>query len=216
MVLSLYFFSGLILSSIGKFLIADDNITKADAVIVLNTGVEYYPRLIEAADLYNKGMAPKIIINGNRKTDILRNLEEQGFKPCCPWYENRERILELLGVPRDAVISVSVEDAYDTVSEALAVGSQLEKLGVKKVIITTSKSHTGRAKYLWSRLFEGKLNIQAVSAKSDPYDPESWWKDGRQIRWVLAECGGWIYGWIKLFKKEHVDELQTSYIEPAS
>ena len=25
-------------------------------------------------------------INGNRKTDILRELEDMGFKKCCPWY----------------------------------------------------------------------------------------------------------------------------------
>ncbi len=34
-----------------------------------------------------------------------------------------------------------------------------------------------------------------VSAQTDPYDPDHWWKDGRQIRWVLAEYGGWVYYW---------------------
>jgi hypothetical protein len=32
-----------------------------------------------------------------------------------------------------------------------------------------------------------------VSAKTDPYDPGGWWKDGRQIRWLMTEYGAWIY-----------------------
>ena len=210
----LFLLSGSILSSIGKFIVADDTVSKADAIIVLNTGVEYYPRLIEAADLFKKGMAPKIVINGNRKTDILRNLEQQGFKPCCSWYEDRERILELLGVPREAVTAVSAEDAYDTVSEALAVGNQLMKLGINEIIITTSKYHTKRAEYVWSKLFDGKISIRSVSAKADPYNPEGWWKEGRQIKWVLAEYGGWLYDRIKLLKGNPESSLQISYIEP--
>jgi hypothetical protein len=36
-----------------------------------------------------------------------------------------------------------------------------------------------------------------VSAEIDPYDPRSWWKDGRQIRWILAEYGVWFIYWWK-------------------
>jgi len=32
---------------------------------------------------------------------------------------------------------------------------------------------------------------------TDPYDPGSWWRNGRQIRWVMAEYGAWIYYWWK-------------------
>ena len=35
-----------------------------------------------------------------------------------------------------------------------------------------------------------------VVVPSNPYDAKGWWRDGRQIRWVLAEYGAWIYyGW---------------------
>lgn len=209
-----YFISGKMLSLTGNLLISDMKPQQSDVIVVLNTGIEYYPRLIEAADLYKKGLASKIIINGNRKTDILRDLEKGGFDHCCTWYEDRVRILELLGVPRTSVLAISAEGAYDTVSEALAVGNILLELGTKKVIVTTSKFHTRRAGYIWSKLFEGKLKIQSVSAKADPYEPDWWWKEGRQIRWVLAEYGGWLYDWIKLLKKSHEAELQISYIEP--
>ena len=42
-----------------------------------------------------------------------------------------------------------------------------------------------------------RLSIYMVAAASDPYDPDNWWKDGRQIRWLLAEYGAWIFYWWK-------------------
>jgi uncharacterized SAM-binding protein YcdF (DUF218 family) len=184
------------LTFLGEFLVLDKKPEKADAVVVLNTGMEYFPRLIEAADLYQRGFVDKIIINGNRKTEVLRSLEAKGFRPCCLWHEDRVRILELFDVPRQAVIAISAEDAYDTVSEAAQVGKALLQRNFTQIILTTSKSHTRRAHYIWEKMYGGRLKITPVSAKSDPYDPEGWWKNGRQIRWVLAEYGAWLYyGW---------------------
>jgi hypothetical protein len=46
-------------------------------------------------------------------------------------------------------------------------------------------------------MYKDRLTIYASPAASDPYDPEKWWKDGRQIRWVMAEYGAWLYYWWK-------------------
>ncbi len=205
LVVILYLFSGTILTRIGEFLVCDEKPIPSEAVVVLSTGMAYYPRLMEAAELYKKGFARKIVINGNRKTDALRGLEEMGLKPCCPcpWYEVSVRILELLGVPRKDVLTISAEDAYDTVSEAKAVGKEIIKAGIKNVIVTTSKSHTRRADYIWKSLYKKGLRIITVAAKSDPYLPEGWWNSGRQIKWVLSEYGAFLYllwkksGWIE-------------------
>ncbi len=196
LVLLFWLFSGFILTRVGRFLICNQKPFAADAVVVLSTGVEYYPRLMEAADLFRKGFARKVVINGNRKTDVLRELEKRGFEKCCPWHEETVRILEVLGVPRKDVLPINAEDAYDTVSEAKIVGRQLMERGFKRLIITTSKSHTCRAYHIWSSMFKGEMFICTVSAKTDPFDVNGWWKQGRQIRWVLAEYGAWIYyGW---------------------
>ena len=88
-----------ILCSIGEFPVYDENPVPSDAVVVLYTGVEYYPRLIEAARLYNDGLAENIVINGNRKTDMLRSLEDKGFVSCCNWAEDYIRILACSAFP---------------------------------------------------------------------------------------------------------------------
>lgn len=193
LILLFYLSSGWIFTSIGAFLVVDEVPVNCDAIIILNTGVEYYPRLIEAANLYKQGYAKKVVINGNRKSDTLRELEKQGFAPCCQWYEDWIGILELLGVPREAVLAISAEDVYDTVSEAQMVGDELLNKGIKSIIISTSKYHTRRAGFIWKRMYGNHLKISIVAAKSDPYDPKGWWKSGRQIRWVLAEYGAWLY-----------------------
>ncbi len=189
----LYFFLGAVLAAAGRFLVLEDQPAPAEAVVVLSTGIEYYPRLIEAAQLFREGYAQKVIINGNRKTEVLRELEKKGFKQCCLWYEDSLRILFLLGVPRGRVVTIGAEDAYDTVSEAEAVGKELIKEGITRIIITTSKYHTRRARYIWERSFPNRFSIRAVAARDDPYSSSGWWKEGRQIRWVLAEYGAWIY-----------------------
>jgi len=190
-------FTGTILQTMGGLVVVDEKPPYSDAVVVLNTSVEYYPRLIQAADIYQHGLVRNVVINGNRKTDNLRELEAKGFKKCCPWYTNSVRILTMFGVPEDKIIWISAEDAYDTVSEADTVGKEMIRRNFTKIIITTSKYHTRRAKFIWKKMYENQLTMFMVSAKTDPYDPDNWWKDGRQIRWVLAEYGAWIFYWWK-------------------
>jgi len=182
-----------LLATAGHFLVRDDAPPHSDAAVVLATGIEYYPRLIEAAMLYREGRIRRVVIDGNRKSDVLRRLEALGLEPIAPWYETSLRILELLGVPRHDVITVSAEDAYDTVSEARIVGAALLSEGIRSIVVTTSKSHTRRAGYIWQRLYGARLEVHTAPAREDPYDPDGWWTSGRQIRWVLAEYGAWLY-----------------------
>ena len=198
--LLLIVFTPKILMLAGQWVVVSDTPLRSDAIVVLHTGVELYPRLIQAADLYSQGYADKVVINGNRKTDVLRELERQGFRGCCPWYEDSVRVLNLMGVPTEKVIRISAEDAYDTVSEAEIVGKTVIEAGINRIILTTSKYHTRRARFIWQEMYEGQLEVQAVAAQSDPYNPEGWWHEGKQIRWVLAEYGTWFYYYWKSFK----------------
>ena len=174
-------------------MVVDEAPVPSEAAVVLFTGVDWYPRLMEAAELYKQGFAKKVVINGNRKTEVLKDLEARGFQRCCPWEENGLRILELLGVPREDVMAVGAEDAYDTISEARAVGRALTEAGVTRIILTTSRYHTRRARYIWKRVYPKRFRICTKAAHEDPFSPRGWWKDGRQIRSVLAEYGAWAY-----------------------
>jgi uncharacterized SAM-binding protein YcdF (DUF218 family) len=193
-------FHGKILTGIGSFLVIEDAPVKTEAVVVLNTGVDIYPRLIEAANLYKKGKADKVIINGNRKTDILRSLEDNGYESPSKWYAEEISVLVHQGVAKEHIVAISAEDAYDTISEAKFVGVILVNSGMSNIIVTTSKFHSRRAQHIWSKMYKGKLGVFIVPAQKDPFNPEAWWKNGRQIRWVLSEYGAWIYYYLmKIF-----------------
>lgn len=108
----IWFISGYVLTALGHFLIRNDNPSPVQATVVLATGVDYYPRLIEAAELYKNGLVDRVIINGNRKTDVLRKLEAMGFEPVVPWYANSFRILKLLGVPCRKLLAMALLIKY--------------------------------------------------------------------------------------------------------
>jgi len=189
-----------ILTGIGSILIAQDIPQKSDAAVVLHTGVDIYPRLIEAANLYKQLKSDKVVINGNRKTDVLRDLENTGYEPPCKWYAEEISVLNHLGVAKDHIVAISAEDAFDTISEAKIVGGILINNGLTNVVITTSKFHSRRALHIWRNMYREQLKVYIAPAQDDPFNPQAWWKNGRQIRWVLSEYGAWVYYyWMKLF-----------------
>ncbi len=193
MLFILLFVGDKLLTPIGRFPVLDQRPAHADAAVVLYTGVEYYPRLLEAARMYNEGLVKKVVINGDRKSNVLREIEGDGYRPSCHWAENFIAILELYGVPKSNIVAISAEDAFDTISEAQIVGRELLDRNISSVIVTTSKFHTRRANYIWRNSFKGKISIATRAAQSDPYTPTGWWKEGRQIRWIMAEYGAWGY-----------------------
>jgi len=192
-----------VLSAIGNALIVHTLPAPSQAAVVLNTDLEYYSRLIEAAQLYKAGLVKTIILNGDRKTEAFKQIEAGGFSRACVWYADYLRVLSLYGVNPKDVICISAEDVYDTVTEAEAVGPQILAQGIDHILLITSKFHTRRAGFIWHQEFQDKLRIQTIGARTDPFDPDHWWQSGRQVRWVLAEYGAWLYyGWKQLTQKD--------------
>jgi len=185
-----------VLTGMGKFLVVEtETLQPADAAVVLATGVDYTARLIEAARIYEKGLVKKIVIDGDRKSDALKRLENQGYVEPCHWSTNCISVLKYFKVRERDIIVIDAPDAYDTVSEATITGELLRKYGLTDLIVTTSKFHTRRAGYIWKSAFGGVFNIQVAAAQDDPFRPDGWWHDGRQVRQLLAEYGAWIYYW---------------------
>lgn len=193
LIVLLYFSRASWLSYLGHSLVVDDPSAIAEVAIVLTTGVDYLPRLLQAAQLYRDKRVKKVLINGNRKTDAIRQLEKQGFIPACEWSENSLRILEMYGVPRQQVWAVSAENVFDTVSEAQTIKPFLINNGVNSLIITTSKFHSRRARYVWRKVMGKEEGIYTSAATDDPFDPGSWWQHGRQVKQVMGEYGGMAY-----------------------
>ena len=91
-----YFSMGRILIGLGEFIIHKEKVVPSDIVVVLNTGQEYYPRLIEAADL------------------ILPTLQLEAAFPFIV-------ILTLLGFPIALVLAWAVEITPEGIQRAEAL-----------------------------------------------------------------------------------------------
>ena len=185
-----------ILTSVGNYLVRTDKFTHADVAVVLNSYP--LPRLIEASRLYKGKTVDKIVINGNRKSEAKIWLEERGYKPPFPWYNTSMKILELLGVPEEDVILISAEDAYDTVTEAYYVGKELAKMDIKAIAVTTSKFHSRRAGLIWDRIHSKQFKIYVVATQEGFFEPDRWWKDGKQTRILLSEFGAFLFYYWKI------------------
>jgi len=191
----------LALPGLGMMLVHTPGNERADAAVVLSTGADYYPRLMEAAAQYRAGRVARVAVNGNRKTDALRELEALGYRRLAPWDTETIRILQMLGVPREKVVSISAEDAFDTISEARAIAPALWDRGLHRLLIVTSRFHTRRALHIWRHRLPYDFSIDSVPARRDPFAPDGWWRSGRQVRQVMAEYGGWVFYYWSLWQE---------------
>lgn len=92
-------------------------------------------RIIYAARLYHQGKAPAILVSGGRPA-----LGPQTGPDAA---ENMTRLLEMWGVPRDAIWQESV--SQNTYENALYSRPLLAERGVEQALLVTSATHMPRA-----------------------------------------------------------------------
>lgn len=180
------------LSAIHAFLEVQPRITPAGAIVLLSSGhytdeifeQASYQRMLHAADLYHRGMAPKIIVCGG----ILR----QGSDPVSLLMA---RFLVRLGV-RESDITTETS-SQDTRENLLFSKKIMTHQGVKNGLLVTSCSHMRRSLAVARRL-DMELNPAPVPCyEKDIVHPLA---RSRFIAETLRELGALVYfslrGWI--------------------
>lgn len=151
-----------------QWLIQQDELAQADAMIVLSGGS--YDRGNEAARIYKAGYAPIIICPGGNKAYEFEILGKD-FKESDVAKMNLQRH----NIP-DSIIVV-VPQGTSTAEEAAALKPILQERGYKQVILLTSLYHTRRARAVFEREFKNS-NIRFIvrGAKSSRFDEYKWWQ----------------------------------------
>jgi len=182
------------LSRLGGFLVVEDPPRKADAIIVL--GGSMYERQMEAVDLFQAGMAPRIYLFREvadwgervlieRKTPYLRAVDVQ------------IDAMVKLGVPRDAI--GILDQAANTATEARFVEQLVSEQHLSTIICVTSKQHTRRARLVLSRrLKDLGTTIVMRASRYDLTPVDKWWTDRPTIRFTLFESQRLLGYWIGL------------------
>jgi uncharacterized SAM-binding protein YcdF (DUF218 family) len=161
-----------ILRGIANFLIVEDSLEHAAAIVALAGQVPF--REMEAAKLYRAGLAPQVVIveaGPNAESQALRDL---GISTRGGWELSRE-VLIRQGVPASAIVVLSIKAGGGTLKELQAVYSAMTSKDAP-VILVTSKFHTRRTRLTWQYVTAGKSQPIVRAATGDPFDPNHWWQ----------------------------------------
>ena len=193
------------LRAAGRFLVEDDPLRHADAIVVL--AGSYPDRILEAAALFREGWAPRIILCREPDNSGFRKLLDLGVRVPRPFELNRT-VAEQLGVPSDA-IAVLDRPANSTVSEADVVLADVLARGYRSILLVTSKYHSHRAGLIYRHLAGGRVDVIVRAARDDDFQPDAWWRNRASARRVAIE-------YQKLLTFLLVDRWRLSPIAPAA
>lgn len=176
----------LLAPQLGFFLIADDQLSEADVLVVLMGSIA--DRALEAADVYNEGYAPEILIcrSFSESADILA---EKGIS-LPDQAELTRQVLVELGVPA-AVITILPGQARSTYGEALIIRDYLTgRDDVEVIILITSSYHSKRAKHVFTQvlgMLDRDIVIISRDSRYDSFQPHQWWRDRESAKRLVQE-----------------------------
>ena len=157
----------------GYFLVCSDPPQPADLILVIG-GDFYGPRVLKGADLALQGYAPFVLITG------------PPYKGDRSEAEFAIDFLTAKGYPKE-LFQAFGHHAHSTIAEAIAVGAELQRRRVHRVILVTAAYHSRRADIAF-RLYNPGVHFISVPAADDHYDPEHWWTDPKSRPLFFSEC----------------------------
>ena len=177
-------------------LVVEKPIREADVILVLSGAATYIERTQKAAELYNKGVAPRILLTNDGMRAGWSPLEQRN-----PHFVElaRKRLIEQ-GVAPEA-IEILPETMAGTIHEARNLRKKLEETDWKRVLIVTSAYHTRRALWTFEKvLAEGDLKIE-IGIESAPFGQQTpppfyWWLSPFGWNLVAGEYVKSFYYWV--------------------
>jgi len=186
LLLVLAFFAG---RNLGHWLVREDALDHADAIVVLSGGLPY--RAQGAADIYRAGYAPEVWVS--YPAGPQQQLSELGIHFVGEEEYNKE-ILIHEGVPEKSV-TIFPDEIINTEQEVEEIARAMRAQGKRTVIIVTSPQHTRRVRALWNSLAGGDLRLIVRAAPSDPFDADHWWRRTPDSLAVMRESFGLLNVW---------------------
>ena len=158
-------FSRLLVQSLERQYVPNGELPTAEAIVILGGATrpkiaprpwyevnEAGDRLLYGALLYKQKKAPLIVVTGGR----AEWLGEGGN----PESEDMAAILELMGVPREAIIQES--QSFNTRDNAVNTRQILLQRNIRKVLLVTSALHMPRSMEIFR-----KIEIESIAAPTD-------------------------------------------------
>jgi uncharacterized SAM-binding protein YcdF (DUF218 family) len=171
-----FIFRTQLLTGLASFLIVNDDIQQpADIIYMLNGEVNTRP--FHAANLFQAGLAPRIVISRAEdgpaaEIDVFPNDTDAAVE-----------ILQTLEVPSDKISVLLIEGGVtSTRDEAVVLRHYIEEHGVERVILVTSAFHTRRTRWIFDKVLADSDAIIEISAAPQwKFDETNWWREERGL-----------------------------------
>jgi uncharacterized SAM-binding protein YcdF (DUF218 family) len=182
LVLLAWFLAPPVLTAYARWLIVQDPLERADAVVALSGGEG--ERLHASINLYKQGKAGCLLLVG----PAIPLLKVYTGEDSLTQGEAKRRIAIRKGVPPDsAIVSLGAtstwEEAQTTLMEARA-------RDWRSITIVTDPFHTRRARATFHKVFHGqpvRIAVYHVPLEHSSYNPQKWWTRERDLMAVMTE-----------------------------
>lgn len=158
-----------ILRQLAGWWTVSDDLTHADAVVVLGGDLEVRP--FAAAALYKRGFADKVLVSNVG----MGRAERLGLIPSHT--ELNREVLRKLGVPDSAIATIG-SDNSSTFDEAEAVRAWGLQSGAKTIIVPTEIFAARRTRWIFRRVLDaGGIAVIVRAFPAPDYGLADWWRN---------------------------------------
>lgn len=173
-----------VMLALGHWLIEEDPLAPADAIVVLGGApVERAPL---GARLLREGWAPRLVFTGEIPDERLR---VYGIERTDAALGRDAARLDSTGLNRVTLI----EEGTSTAEEAQAVRRFCAENSLSRVIVVTTEFHTRRAGRVFRKALEPGVEVIMRAAPGRDYDPDKWWESEAGLIMVNNECMKTLY-----------------------
>src|SRR5262245_28262611 len=180
---------------IGRLLVAEDPLERADVIYVLGGGWEN--RSYEAVQLYRGGYAERITLSPDRRLLGAVELEREGAHFPTDAEIARDVLVRQLRLPESAV-QILPGEVDNTAQEAELIRPRTGPGKWTRVIVVTDCPSTRRAAFAFRRALGPAVKVMARCSRLDPFDARRWWRTRWGIREVLYETPKLFAYWLGL------------------
>lgn len=171
-----------LLKPIARFLIVPDTQKPSESIVVLGGGLGVQ-RVIHAVKLYEKGIAPIIILTGQEMEFDGRKIRFKDVKLTEPRLAGM--LAKMYGVPED--ILFFEERSQNTYEDAKYVKEDLLKMGIHSAIIVSDPFHMQRVSMIFKKVFKDTpLSLTFSPADDGEFLLGGLWSPG-EIKYILTE-----------------------------
>jgi uncharacterized SAM-binding protein YcdF (DUF218 family) len=174
-------------------LIVEKPLARADAILVLGGAATFQERTQKAAEVYRKGISPKILLTDDGGQAGWSQVEQRNPK----FVELARKSLIEQGVPAEK-IEILQPTVEGTIDEARVFIDKARAENLKSVLLVTSAYHTRRALWTFTKVSAGndvEIGIEAARTGIQTPTPFYWWLQPSGWKLVAGEYVKSAYYW---------------------